>query len=281
MTRLKNEKAIEMTAFDELLNSEDILITDMGGWFQGERVVLRGKDLFTEFANASWIEVLLFGITGRRFTSNQIKLFNGVWNISASYPDPRIWNNRIVALAGTARSTAALAIGAATAVSEATIYGRGPDIRSIDFLLRTKAKLDAGQDLGTIIKKELKLRRVIAGYGRPVINKDERINPLEKLAKSLGLFDGAYVKLAYDVENYLIKGRYRMKMNVASLIASLCADQGLTAQEYYKYTVLCFSAGMFPCYIDAVNKPEGSFFPLRCERINYTGVAKRQWKGKN
>jgi len=269
-----------MSAYSDLTSSEDVLYTDMGAWFQGERVVIRGKDLFTEFKNASWIEILLFGITGKSYTQDQIKLFNGMWTLCGSYPDPRIWNNRIASLAGTARSTTALAIGAATAVSEAKIYGRGPDIRSIDFLLRTKDKIDLGIDLNEVVKEELKKHRTIAGFGRPVINKDERIKPMHDLAEELNLLNGDYVNLVYDVEEYLLKGRYRMRMNIASFLAALMADQGFTVREYYQFMVLGFSAGMFPCYIDAVNKPEGSFFPLRCERINYTGVAQRKWNSK-
>ena len=269
-----------MPNYSDLSAAEDVLYTDMGAWFQGERVVIRGKDLFTEFKHSSWVEILLFGITGKYYSENQIKLFNGMWTLCGSYPDPRIWNNRIASLAGSARSTCALALGAATAVSEAKIYGRGPDIRSIDFLLRAKKEIDSGVKLETIIKKELKEKRTIAGYGRPIIKVDERIKPLSELASELCLFDGDYVKLAFKINEFLSNGRYRMQMNIASLVAALMADQGFTAIEYYQFNVLSFSAGMFPCYIDAVNKPEGSFFPMRCERINYTGVAKRKWSNK-
>jgi len=269
-----------MPDHDDLIAAEDVLHTEMGGWFQGERVVIRGKDLFTEFKHSSWVEILLFGITGKSYTEKQIKLFNGMWTLCGSYPDPRIWNNRIASLAGSSRSTCALALGAATAVSEAKIYGRGPDIHSIDLLLRAKKEIDSGVDLEFFIKNELKTNRVIPGYGRPIVKVDERIEPLRELASELGLFDGEHVKIAYQIDEYLSNGRYRMKMNIASLVAALMADQGFTAVEYYQFNVLSFSAGMFPCYIDAVNKPEGSFFPLRCERINYTGVAKRKWNGK-
>lgn len=239
--------------------------------------MFRGKDLFNELKGLPWMGLLLYGITGRFFTDNQIRLFEGIWAISTSYPDPRLWNNRVVALAGTARSTTALGIGAATAVSEANIYGPRPGIRAIDFLFRTKKHLDAGGELTTWIKKELKQYRSLGGYGRPVVRRDERIQPLLSYAIELDLGDGPYTKLAFRVEQALLEGRWRMQMNIAALIASLSADQGLIAEEFYNFVVLCFSGGMFPCYIDATGKRGGSFFPLRCSRITYDGKPRRNW----
>ena len=38
-----------------------------------------------------------------------------------------------------------------------------------------------------------------------------------------------------------------------------------------KIGVLGFSAGAMPCFIDALDHQEGSFFPLRTSRLNFTG----------
>jgi hypothetical protein len=204
-------------------------------------------------------------------------LFEGIWTLCTSYPDPRLWNNRIAALAGTARSTATLAISAANAASEASIYGHRPVIRAIDFLFRTQQSLEKGGNLAELIKTELKKYRVIPGYGRPVIRKDERIEPLMALAEELGFSKGPYVKLVFDVERVLLQGRWRLYMNIAAFSAALIADQGLSAHEYYHLAILSFSAGMFPCYIDALEKIEGTFFPLTCDRIQYEGKPRRSW----
>lgn len=261
-----------------LLDYEDHWVTRMGAWFPGERVVFRGKDLFHELNQAGWMALLLYGITGRRFDDRQLKLFEGIWTLCTSYPDPRLWNNRVAALAGTARSTAALAIGAANAVSEASIYGRRPDIRAIDFLLRTRQRLEQGEDLQTLIKAELKTYRGIFGYGRPLVRRDERIEPMMSLAGELGFAQGVYVKLSFAIEEVLKKGRWRLSMNVAALAAALAADQDLTREQYYQFLVLSFSAGMFPCYLDTSEQPEGAFFPFRCDRVKYRGKRRRRWR---
>lgn len=266
-----------MTKKNVLASHEDRWATRMGAWFAGQRIVFRGRDLLNDLVDLPWMGLLLYGITGRILDHNQIQLFEALWKIGASFPDPRLWNNRVTALAGTTRSTAGLAIGAGVAVSEASIYGRRPDIRAIDFLLRAQEKLDQGVPLAQLIKGELKKYRGIPGYGRPYIATDERIAPLLKQARGLGHADGRHVKLAFLVEQFLRTGRWRWHMNVAALCAALAADQGLSPREYYHFAVLSFTAGMFPCHLDAHEKAEGAFFPLRCDRISYQGQPRRKW----
>jgi citrate synthase len=97
------------------------------------------------------------------------------------------------------------------------------------------------------------------------------------LAKELGFSEGPYVKLAFAIEKVLLQSRWRLHVNIAAIAAALAADQGLSRQEYYLIAILCFSAGMFPCYLDTMNKPEGAFFPLRCDRVTYVGKSQRIW----
>ena len=87
--------------------------------------------------------------------------------VFTSYPDPRIWNNRVAALAGTARSTGALGISAALAVSEAHIYGRGNEMQAISFFLATRKTVDDGGSLEACVRREVATYRRVAGYGRP------------------------------------------------------------------------------------------------------------------
>ncbi len=266
-----------MNGPSKLIASEDQWNTQMGLVFPGKRVVFRGKDLFRDLKDLRWMELLLYGITGRFFDPKQIRLFEGIWSLGTSYPDPRIWNNRIASLAGTSRSTATLGIGAAIAISEATVYGRGPDVKAIDFFFRTKRALDNGEILSDIVRNELEKYRGIAGYARPFVNDDERIKPVTELATSLGFGNGNYLGLAYEVEKTLLKLRYRIKMNAAALGAALAADQGLSCYEYYLYLTPAFIGGMLPCYIEAAGKEEGTFLPFACDRIEYIGPSNRSW----
>lgn len=261
-----------------LLEREDNWNARMGLVFAGQRVVIRGKDLFNELADMRWMEMFLFAITGKQFTDQQIRLFEGMWSLCTNYPDPRIWNNRIASLAGTARSTCTLALAAATSVSEATIYGRRPDIRSIDFLIRAKEQLDAGYTLESVVQQELHEFRGIAGYGRPMATSDERIEPLLNRAREVDLDQGPHTALAFEIQQFLQDHRYRMNMNVAALGAGLAADQGLTSYEYYLFLNPAFTGGIIPCFIDSVTQEEGTFLPIPCNRLIYKGKENRRWE---
>jgi len=254
-----------------------VLKSRMGTFYPGSHVIFRGHDLHTELKDMDWMELYVFGITGRRFTKEQLRLMHSIWTYT-SYPDVRLWNNRVAALAGSSRSTGNLGVAAALAVSEASIYGRGIDMRAIDFLIRTRQQLDEGGDLLECIRQELALHRSIGGYGRPLINGDERNQHMLALAKNLGLDQGPHLRLAFAVEEQLFSGRWRMKMNYAGLVAALVADIGFSPREYYLFLFPAFLAGMQPCFIEASDRPEGTLYPASCDDILYSGQAQRTWQ---
>jgi hypothetical protein len=262
---------------DLLAQHTDTIRTEMGGFVPGVRAVFRGHDLHTELKDMDWLDIYLFGITGRRFSKEQIRLMHAMF-VYTSYPDPRIWNNRVSALAGSARSTGCLGVAASLAVSDAKIYGGGIYARAVDFFRRTNNAILAGGSLEECVLTELKTRRGIAGYGRPVVSVDERNAPLMKLARELGLADGPHVKLAHEVEAFLLAGRWRWRLNAAGLIAAFSTDFGLSPLENYLFLFPVFLGGMMPCYIEASTKNEGAFTPLSCRSIIYEGAGKRRWK---
>src|SRR5574337_1135164 len=90
-----------------------------------------------------------------------------------SYPDTRIWNNRVAALAGSSRSTGNLALSAGQAISEAAIFGRQIDYRALEFLVRARATKERGDDLEAVVSADLQRYRSIAGFGRPMTARSE------------------------------------------------------------------------------------------------------------
>ncbi len=259
-----------------LLDCEDRHVTSMGAWFPGERVVFRGQDLHRDLGRLEWLDLYMFSVTGRHLPDHHLRMINALW-VQTSFPDPRLWNNQVSALAGTARSTGNLAIAASFAVSEATIYGRRADIRAVDFLQKTREAVDTGADLGELIETRLAESRNVPGYGRPVVSQDERIRNLLPLVEELGFADGPYVKLAFEIERVLENRRRRLRLNYGGLAAALGSEMGLDPKEHYFGTMLAFLAGMVPCFLDAGAKPESSLLPLRCSRIEYQGVPRRTW----
>jgi len=268
-----------MTRIERLLQQAGRVKTRMGAAFVGRRAVFRGHDLHADLKDMDWVALYALGITGRRFTPQQVRLLHAIW-VYTSYPDPRIWNNRVAALAGTVRSTGNLAASAALAVSEAAIYGRGIDLRAATFLVETRRKLQQGAQLASCIQRELEVHRGLAGYGRPIASGDERLAPMLRLAAELSLDQGPHLQLARQVEAYLLEGRWRWRMNYGALAAALTADLGFTPREHYSFCFPAFLAGMQPCFIEASERAVGSLFPLTCQHIAYEGVPKRSWAAR-
>ncbi len=259
-----------------LADSAGILRTRVGACWPGTRAVFRGQDIHTQLFGIDWMELLVFGITGRRFTPQAVKLLHAIWTVTC-YPDSRLWNNRVGGLAGNARSSPVLGLAAAIAVTEAGVYGGGPGIRAIDFFHRIGAAVKAGQPLEQVMADELKVRKVY-GYGRPInSSNDERLPALMAHVKEQGFDQGFHYRLAFEVEQILVRHKAFLNMNFAALTAALAADLGLSPREYQLYNILKSLGGMPPCIVEGAEKPEGTLFPTPCVAIAYDGVAQRPW----
>lgn len=269
-----------MSGPDILKQFEGPLRTKMGACFPGKRAVFRGQDLHSSFKNADWFDFCIYSITGRRLSRPELNVLQGIW-IYTSYPDVRLWNNRVAALTVSARGTGAEGLGAAIACSEAAIFGKQPDMAICDFLFRAQQRVAAGEDLEALMLEEMAQHKVIMGYGRPVaaLYVDERIPVTFELMKHEGVAMGPHMLLALEIEKKLekLKGR-PFPMAYSTPVTAIPLDMGLSPREVYLYLQLNFYVGMLPCIIDAMDRPEGATYPMRCERLKYDGPAPRQWE---
>jgi hypothetical protein len=252
------------------------LRSTVGGVVPGSHATLRGHDLHGEFRDAVWMDVFVYGITGRRLSAPQLKLLDTLW-VYTSYPDSRLWNNRVAALAGTTRSTGVLAMAAALAASEATIFGGGVYFPAVAFIQRALRAVQNGGTIEQAVREELEARRGIAGYGRPLTSKDERLAPVAAKVTELGLADLPHHRLALEIDRYLLESRRRLRINYVGLTAALLSDMGFSPRDYYLCEFPAFMGGMAPCYLEALGKPEGALFPIPCEHIYYFGEPPRRW----
>lgn len=251
------------------------LRTQVGAAFPGSHAVFRGHDLHRELRHLDWVELYAYGVTGRRLTPAQAEMVQALWT-HTSYPDARLWNNRVAALAGSTRSSATLGMVAGMAVSEATVYGGQAALLSMTFLQSALVRVQAGELLSDVVWAETQ-RCHIYGYGRPINSTDERLPWIMALAQRLGLHDGAHLKLAFEVEQVLLTRYPQLRMNYTALHAALVADMGLSLREYQLLRVPVFIAGMAPCLAEAAGKPEGVLFATPCSGVAYAGVAPRPW----
>lgn len=262
-------------SYKHLLETENHWVTRKGKAFLSDRVVLHGKDLHNELGDYDWIHLYLYAILGRDPGENVAKMLNYYW-VSSSYADASIWPNHVTALAGTVRSTPSLALMAGLSISEASIYGRRPEVRALDFFYRAGRWCDNGGQLTDFVDQEKSKGRILYGYGRPLAKSDERVSYTLEKARELGLAGGRFLQMAMDAHKHL-QEKHGYSMNIAAVHAGLAADMGFTCQEYQLILSPGFVTGMAPCYQDARDRPEGSFFPVRCSSIEYGGPAKREW----
>jgi hypothetical protein len=267
-----------MSGPQTLLDHEGPLKTSAGACYPGERAVFRGHDLHRELTGLDWVELYAFGVSGKRLSAAQGRVLNAMFTYT-SYPDARLWNNRVAALAGSTRSTCALALGAAVAVSDARIYGWQPLVATADFFVRAKRQLDQGTALRVILEKEIANHTHIRGYGRPVAvtRPDERIPAITARMAEEGVPQGAYLQMAFEIERTLQEMGKQLTMNYAGPVAAIPLDMGFSARECYLLAQPAFIAGMIPCYKEACERAEGATFALRCASVHYEGPASRRW----
>ena len=164
--------------------------------------------LHQHWRSGRWFDIYLFALTGRQYNAAETELLETIWTYT-SYPDPRIWNNRVAALAGSGHASVALALGAAIAVTDAGLYGIRPTIEAYDFLAAHAG--DTDEALLAAIEEELRANRRLADTGVPLWRR-RRIEPLMKRADELGLDGGFHVQAAFRIERMLAAGRWRLKM---------------------------------------------------------------------
>lgn len=263
------------------MSASNVLKTSVGACYPGSHAIFRGHDLHKELEDLSWVELYVFGITGRRLSPQHVELLNRVWTFT-SYPDARIWNNRVAALAGKTQSTGMLGLSAAMAVSEAKIYGKGTHTFATAFLIRVKEKLTHDHaNLESLLGAELKEFHRILGYGRPIaaLQVDERIPNILSYMDKIGVSQGNYLRLAFEIEKCFFKMGKKLVANYAIAAAAIMLDMGFSAAESDFCMNLYFVAGMLPCFIEhAVKNDQRELFSLTCADILYDGHERRVWK---
>ncbi len=250
--------------------------TAVGAAFPGERAVFRGRDLHAEVMHGTTFLQLCALAVGHELTADQAALLDTVM-VSTSYPDARIWCNRVASLAGSTRSTPTLALAAAHAAADARIYGRGNEHRAVAFLQRTLTAVRAGSDLDIALSEQIRTYGSLPGFGRPLHNGDERIIPWMRAARQYGAHDGDHVRLAFTIDERLKTSGKPLRMNAGGLVAAFGADFGFTPRQWAIMLFPGFLAGMSPCYLEALEKPVGAVFAARCDQVEYTGAPARTW----
>lgn len=248
-----------------------------GGWVVGEAVYNSGYSMMDDLVGkASFFQVLLLNITGRLPERRVTDWLEAVF-ICMSWPDARIWCNQIGSLAGTMRATPVAAVCAGVLASDASRYGVAPLVGASQFIVEALHKKKEGVSVAAIVEAQKRrpgTRPVIVGYARPVATGDGRIPAMERVRKRLRFPVGEHLALAYEIENVLLE-RYQETMNIGGYSTAFLNDQGFTTIEIYRLASVLVNAGVHATYVETADRPPESFFPLRCEDMDYQGVSPR------
>lgn len=244
-----------------------------GGWKLGQGVVSHGMDLLTDIVgHYSYMQLVVLNATGRMPPRNVADWIEAA-HMCLSYPDPRIWCNRIGALGGTNRTSVVAATCYGVLASDALSYGIRPLVAGVEFIKKIKAKVDSAENLHDVLIKEIKSiggKPSLMGYARPIAKGDERVPALDRVANNLGFVRGSHLTIAFQIDSFLFE-RYEETININGYVSAFLSDCGYSSAEIYRiFSVQVFS-GVTACFTDTEERAPGSFSPLRVEDIDYTG----------
>jgi citrate synthase len=255
-----------------------VIYSSVGGWSLKGIVTCRGKDLLNELlGNYSYFQILIYSLTGRLVEEPVARWIEACY-VCLSYPDHRIWCNQIGTLAAELGASPVAAAASGCLAADSEIYGSRPVFHGMRFIQSALQRHQQGMSAAEIVDEEIARnfgRVSIMGYTRPIAIGDERVAVLRDYTLKLGFVPGPHQRLADEIERVLDE-RYGETMNVNGVVSAFCADQGLAAEDGYHIASIGVTAGVLACYLDYLPQPENSFLPLRCDDIDYQGVAPRE-----
>jgi citrate synthase len=254
-----------------------VLIGRKGGWVIGEGVRCHGYDLLNDLVGElSYFQLIVLNALGyipeRRFAD---------WLESAymclSWPDPRIWCNRVGALAGSVGGTVAGGTAAGILAGDSEMYGAYSMIKGAKFIQHARQSVQNGVSIADFVEQEIAKTNgkvKLMGFARPIAKGDERIPVMEKVTLKLGYKTGGHLETAYRIQSYLSE-KYGESMNVGGYFCAFFADQGLSGEDVYKISSCMVASGVTSSVIEEYSKKPESFLPLMCDDLLYNGPARR------
>ncbi|MGI9287876.1 MAG: hypothetical protein ACR2P1_20995 [Pseudomonadales bacterium] len=250
----------------------------VGGWILGKGVFSHGINLLDDvIGKYSYMQIHVLNVTGK-LPERKIADWMEASFIFLSWPDSRIWCNQIGALGGEANCSAAAAVAAGIQAACSELYGGSTIVKGCEFLRSAFTKRQQGASVKEIVEFEVSRRRGrpdIAGFARPLVKGDERVDILLAYARALDFPVGPHEQFALEIEEYL-GTEYDERMNMNGCIAAFCTDQGYSGEQLNNIAATIVSSGIGACYVDNIHRQQGSFLPLRCDDIEYTGKPIRE-----
>ena len=254
-----------------------IIRTRKGGWVIGEAIYNQGYSMMDDLVGkASFFQVLTLNATGRMVERPLADWMEAVF-VCMSWPDARIWCNQIGSLAGTMQASSVAGVSAGMLDTDSFMYGVGPLIEGTRFIIDALTKKKNGMSVKEIIAEHCRRpgsKPQIVGYARPIVTGDERVTAMERVTEELGFEIGEHLALAYEIAELMWRN-YTETMNINGYATAFLADHGFSVRDIYRIGTTCVVSGVQACYAEAADSPPESFFPLRCDDVDYQGKPPR------
>jgi hypothetical protein len=251
--------------------------TRAGGWKINGGVSVYGYQLFEELmGRRTWFEVMMLSATGR-MPEPRVAAFGELIWLCLSYPDPRIWCNQVSALAATMRCGPTTAVSAASLCCDSLRYGAWAAQVASEFLAGALPAHAAGRTVASLIEgctRDAAGTPQVPGFGRPVVRGDDRVPVLHRIATETGLAAGPHLALALALDREL-RATWNEEINAGGLGNAVLLDCGFSVDEIVRLWAMGLQAGAMACFTDAAAREPESFLPLRCDDVDYRGVASR------
>jgi len=254
------------------------IVSKVGGWRVGEGVYSHGHNVTNDLmGSVSYAQMHVLNVSGR-VVSRDISDWIEATFIGLSWPDARIWCNQAGALAGSTGTTPIAAMAAGVLASDSEMYGARTLLEGMKFITGAMNRLQEGVGVEQIVKEEIKRNRgqiAIMGYARPLASGDERVDAMIEFMKKREMLHGPHLALALNIERYLL-ANHGESLNTCGLVSAFMTDNGFDSVQSYQIYAACVMSGVVACYAEAEKDLPERFLPMRCDDVDYQGVAPRE-----
>lgn len=249
------------------------IYSSRGGWTVGQGIMTHGYSLLDDIhGKCSMFQVMIMNVTGELPDKRIADLVEGLF-ITSSWPDSRIWCNKIGTFSAQTRTSITNAIAAGGLAGDGKIYGPGTGHSIGPFLDKAYQHIIINnQPVRDFIEnhayKNGKLHA--PGFARPLAKGDERIPAMRKLANKLEFQVGPYQKMVNEMEKYLSE-KEGEGLNLSGFFTAFMLDQGFEIDQIMGITAMAVTGGIYAAYFEYINQPPEAFLSLRVEDIEYVG----------
>lgn len=232
-----------------------------------------GHKQFQELTDhISMTQHFMLSATGKFITAKQGKFIEALM-ITNNYGDPRLWMHQATASATNLRCSPGAALISGMAVVEGEQLGPGSPYRAAKLLLEAETVVGK-MTLKKFIERKLACGETLSGYGRPLVNTDERVPLALRLAKKYGYASSRYVRLARQIEG-IVHHKKGIVMNFSGIVSAIFLEIGLTPDDIYCFASTALCPGMMTMMWEQRHRQPGTFLPMAVEDIDYVGRGPR------